>query len=73
MTTQEHAVTKTLASLCGTGSCPTVYGTDSDTVVVQGYEMTAEKAGVEVPDGEQLVEIPVDVLLAAADEIRKRA
>ncbi|MCO8275969.1 hypothetical protein M1L60_35865 [Actinoplanes sp. TRM 88003] len=73
MTTQEPAVTKTLASMCGVGSCPTVYGTDSDTVVVQGYEMTGEKAGVEVPDGERLVEIPVEVLLAAADEIRKQA
>ncbi|WP_250036271.1 hypothetical protein [Paractinoplanes maris] len=73
MTTSKHAVTRTLASLCGVGSCPTVYGTDNDTVVVQGYETTGEKAGVEVPDGERLVEIPVEVLLAAADKIRSQA
>ncbi len=57
-----------LASQCGDGTCPTVYRTDRETVVVQGYDVTGA-----VPDGEHLVEIPTDVLLAAADKIRKLA
>ena len=62
-----------LTTLCGSGTCPTVYRTDRATVVVQGYVLTGDDAGVEVPDGERLVEIPTEVLLAAADEIRRRA
>ncbi|MCM4084778.1 hypothetical protein [Paractinoplanes hotanensis] len=62
-----------LASNCSSGSCPTVYSTDRATIVVQGYAVSGENAGVEVPDGERLVEIPVEVLLAAADQIRKQA
>nr|WP_255643944.1 hypothetical protein [Actinoplanes polyasparticus] len=84
MTTHEDAVTtaKTatadlrlhaLTPDCSGGSCPTVYGTNRATVVVQGYVVNDDNAGVEVPDGERLVEIPVEVLLAAADQIRKQA
>jgi hypothetical protein len=62
-----------IASQCGTGTCPTVYHTDRQTLVVQGYVVDGENAGVEVPDGEHLVEIPIEVLLAAADKIRNRA
>ena len=58
---------------CGGSSCPTVYGTDRQSVVVQGYIVDGDSAGVQVPDGERLVEIPVEVLLAAADQIRKQA
>ena len=54
-----------LTSLCGNGSCPTVYRTDRGTVVVQGYTLTPQTAGIDVPDGEQLVEIPADLLAAA--------
>ncbi|MBB2940310.1 hypothetical protein FB565_000014 [Actinoplanes lutulentus] len=54
-----------LTSLCGTGSCPTVYRTDRGTVVVQGYSIAPESAGINVPAGEQLVEIPADLLAAA--------
>ena len=58
-----------LAGQCGNGSCPTVYrGDDETVVVVQGYEVDS----AEVPAGERLVEIPVEVLLAAADEVRRR-
>jgi hypothetical protein len=60
-----------LTSGCGGNSCPTVYGTDRQTVVVQGYHVVG--ADVTVPDGEHLVEIPVEVLLAAADKIRGQA
>lgn len=62
-----------LAGQCGAGTCPTVYRTDRETIVVQGYVVNEDSAGVEVPDGERLVEIPTDVLLAAADQIRKQA
>jgi hypothetical protein len=75
MTTQKDPVTRLhiLAGQCGGGSCPTVYGTDRETVVVQGYEVNGDDAGVEVPDGEHLVEIPTEILLAAADRIRDQA
>ena len=64
---------ESLASECGSGTCPTVYRTDRGTIVVQGYVVSGDSAGVEVPDGEHLVEIPVDVLLAAAETFRKPA
>lgn len=83
MTTHEDRVTttevpvataarrlETLTSLCGGGSCPTIYRTDRQTVVVQGYLLAGDSAGVDTPDGERLVEIPTEVLLAAADKIR---
>lgn len=54
-----------VTSLCGTGSCPTVYRTDRGTLVVQGYTVTAEQADLDLPAGEQLVEIPADLLAAA--------
>ena len=75
MTTHKDPVThlEVLAGQCGGGSCPTVYGTDRETVVVQGYVVNGGDAGVEVPDGEHLVEIPTEILLAAADRIRNRA
>jgi hypothetical protein len=53
-----------LASLCGTGTCPTVYQTDRGTLVVQGYTVTPASAGIDVPAGEQLVEIPAELLAA---------
>jgi hypothetical protein len=54
-----------VASLCGSGSCPTVYRTDRGTLVVQGYTVTAAQADVDLPPGEQLVEIPAELLAAA--------
>ena len=48
---------------CGAGECPTVYKTDRDTLVVQGYSFEPAQAGVDVPAGEQLVEIPVSLLM----------
>ncbi|BBH68233.1 hypothetical protein ACTI_49180 [Actinoplanes sp. OR16] len=53
---------RVVASLCGTGTCPTVYSTDRDTVLVQGYAVSE----VDAPDGELVVEIPREVLLQAA-------
>nr|WP_296071923.1 hypothetical protein [uncultured Actinoplanes sp.] len=55
-----------MTKICGGGSCPTVYRTSRDTYVVQGYTISAETAGVDVPAGEQLVEIPAELFNAAA-------
>jgi hypothetical protein len=54
----EHLVT----SGCRDGNCPTVYRTNRGTFVVQGYAVTPEQAGVDLPAGELLVEIPPDLL-----------
>lgn len=53
---------RVVISLCGSGTCPTIYHTERDTVLVQGIVST----GVAVPAGEQLVEIPREILLEAA-------
>jgi hypothetical protein len=54
-----------VTTLCGGGSCPTVYRTNRGTLVVQGYRVTPADAGIELPAGELLVEIPADLLAAA--------
>ncbi|MGW4944211.1 hypothetical protein ACWEOZ_21795 [Actinoplanes sp. NPDC004185] len=65
---QEPALTplRAVANVCTAGSCPTVYTSGSGTLVVQGYAVSAERAGVELPDGEILVEIPLALLTEAA-------
>ncbi len=55
-------------SLCGSGTCPTVYRTGHDTVLVQGAAAT----GITLPDGELLVEIPRELLLEAARRIQEQ-
>ncbi|MCM4084776.1 hypothetical protein [Paractinoplanes hotanensis] len=54
-----------IATLCGSSTCPTIYRTDRDTYVVQGYTVTGETAGLDLPPGEQLVEIPAGLLAEA--------
>ena len=54
-----------VTTLCGNGSCPTVFRTDRGTLVVQGYTVTAAEADLQLPEGEQLVEIPIELLAAA--------
>lgn len=51
-----------VTSLCGNGSCPTVYRTDRGTLLVQGYAIPADQVSLDLPPGEQLVEIPADLL-----------
>ncbi|WP_232344764.1 hypothetical protein [Actinoplanes awajinensis] len=58
-----------IAGVCVTGSCPTVYRTDRDSLVVQGYAVPGGVAGVDLPEGESLVEIPLHLLLDAARQI----
>jgi hypothetical protein len=55
---------RVVANLCSGGSCPTIYKTDQDTLIIQGYKLT-DSVGVEVPDGEALVEIPLELLAEA--------
>ena len=60
-----HAQSVTLqvvAGICGGGECPTVYKTDRGTLVVQGYSLQPADAGITVPPGEQMVEIPAELL-----------
>jgi hypothetical protein len=57
-----------VVSLCGSGTCPTVYSTDRDTVLVQGNAVT----GPPLTDGELLVEIPRELLLEAARRIEQQ-
>ncbi|GIE91315.1 hypothetical protein [Actinoplanes regularis] len=70
--TDDSPVTVTVAepviTLCGAGSCPTVYRTDRGTVLVQGVAAT----GVAVADGELLVEIPRELLIEAARQIQEQ-
>jgi len=54
-----------MTKLCSGGGCPTVYRTSRNTYVVQGYTVTAENAGLDLPAGEQLVEIPAELFEAA--------
>ncbi|MFI5909551.1 hypothetical protein [Dactylosporangium sp. NPDC051541] len=54
-----------VTSLCGNGTCPTVYRTDRGTLVVQGYTIRADQVSIDLPAGEQLVEIPAELLAAA--------
>jgi hypothetical protein len=52
-----------VARTCVNGSCPTIYKTGRDSVVVQGYPVSAD---LDVPDGELLVEVPSDLIVEAA-------
>ncbi|HUQ56909.1 hypothetical protein [Lentzea sp.] len=47
---------------CGNGPCPAVYETENDTIVVQGFSVDTNQAGLEVPPGEGAVEIPRYIL-----------
>ena len=61
-----------VASFCGKLLvCPTVYRTDRHTAVVQGYRVDREKltGTFEIPDGEDVVEIPISVLQSAAQKL----
>jgi hypothetical protein len=49
-------------SACGNGPCPAVYETGNKTIVVQGFTVNPAKAGITLPPGEMMVEIPRDVL-----------
>jgi hypothetical protein len=52
---------------CWDGTCPTLYRSDRGTIVVQGWVVNDSE--VTPPEGEALVEIPVELL----DQIRSGA
>jgi hypothetical protein len=56
-----------VVSLCGTGSCPTIYRTDHDTVLVRGNVAP----GLTADDGEAIVEIPAGMLIEAARRLQQ--
>jgi hypothetical protein len=47
---------------CAGGTCPTIYRTTRDTLVVQGTVVDPESVDVELGPGELLVEIPESLL-----------
>ena len=54
-----------VALSCASGTCQTVYRTNRGTFVVQGYQLSSVEAGVNLPEGEMLVEIPAELLSQA--------
>jgi hypothetical protein len=58
-----------VANQCTGGACPTIYLTKRGTLIVQG-DTFAAPAGRDVPDGEGLVEIPIELLLEAVNKVR---
>jgi hypothetical protein len=63
---------RVIGNRCASGACPTIYESDpadqSDarTVVVQGFAVSPRDAGIDLPEGELLVEIPRSLLEEAA-------
>ncbi|MFD7547595.1 hypothetical protein ACFV0R_23995 [Streptomyces sp. NPDC059578] len=53
--------TTKLVSTCEIRDCPTIYVTDRDTLLVQGETPTDH--GLEIPEHETVVEIPMQLLL----------
>ncbi|HEV2640464.1 MAG TPA: hypothetical protein VGX23_35360 [Actinocrinis sp.] len=64
-----------LGTTSSDGDCPTLYPTDRDTYVVQGYQVTDPEALAELRDvlpGETLVESPRGLLKFAEAEERNQ-
>ncbi|RSD23917.1 hypothetical protein EIY87_05985 [Amycolatopsis eburnea] len=47
---------------CGNGPCPAVYETENDTLVIQGFHVDPGRAELDLPPGEDAVEIPRYIL-----------
>jgi hypothetical protein len=61
--TSQEARMKVIAGGCFDGTCPTIYATERDTVVVQGQQIN--DSDVTLGEGEVLVEIPAELLKQA--------
>lgn len=59
-----------IAGDCHDGACPTVYLSESGSIVVQGYAVTRAE-GLTLPDGEQAVEIPAELFDQAMKGLRQ--
>ncbi|PZM98134.1 MAG: hypothetical protein DIU79_00880 [Actinobacteria bacterium] len=56
--------------LSSQSNCPSLYRTDRDTFIVQGWRVTDPEAlsQLDIPAHETVVEVPVDVLAEIADK-----
>jgi hypothetical protein len=54
-----------IANVCNTGACPTIYESGPTSVVVQGFKVAADRVGIDLPEGETLVEVPRALLVEA--------
>jgi hypothetical protein len=72
MTNHDFSPIRVLAS-CSGGHCPTIFSVDDgESLLIQGYAISPQTAGVEVPAGEQLVRIPAELVrraMRAADNV----
>jgi hypothetical protein len=60
-------IVRKLAGDCKGGDCPAVYATDRGTLVIQGYVLDPATARqLTLPSGEDVVEVPADLLLETA-------
>jgi hypothetical protein len=55
-----------IAGTCHDGACPTIYASETGSVIVQGYTVNRAE-GMTLAEGEQAVEIPADLLRAALE------
>lgn len=76
---EEHTATSSpalalepLTKDCGGGTCPTVYRSNRNTFVIQGYPVDGARAGIDLPVGELLVEVPVELVTEALRDGRLR-
>jgi hypothetical protein len=63
-------IVRKLTDNCKGGDCPAVYATDRGTLVIQGYVLDpAAVRQLTLPTGESAVEVPAELLLAAARRV----
>lgn len=56
--------------LCANGNCPAVIVTDSDDIIIQGYELNdSECSSLTKPDNESFIKMPKEVLKKLAAQI----
>lgn len=65
-------ITQVAKVACDTSACPTIFATDRDTVLVQGYVLPAGAVRLDVPTGEFVVEIPRGLLVEGAAALTDR-
>lgn len=59
-----------IANKCSSSTCPTVYlDADSGTLVVQGFDVPRVQDGVDIPEGESLVRVPIELLVEAMNSL----
>jgi len=57
---------------CDESSCPTIYENESGSFFIQGYIVAkVNREGTNIPDGEDLVEVPKEFLEAYIKQQRK--